>query len=209
LTAPSLEELEIASAGGAIAVYCLVIGLRSILVRKPFLISARWLQGVYFYLIGMMILPIIQNPPDPRLADKYIQFIPYPWGMPLILLVGVAFGCILFRGYFAFGVRDQPFSEGLLHSLKQMNLPYEKTPCAVSLPTLGVDLQVSVHWTGLGKLKTKQWGFGTTLSDIARGMNRYYETGAVSKVNLIYGIWPTILGLYFALRTGMLLLGFA
>jgi hypothetical protein len=189
--APSLEELEFASACGAAAVYFLVIGLRSILVRKPFLISARWLQGIWFYWIGVMILRIIQNQADP--------FIPHPWGMPLILLVGVAFGCLMFRGYLAFGVTEQSFSEALLNTLKQMNLPYEKTSRAVSLPTLGVDLQVSVQSPGFGRLKTNQWRFGTTLGDIARGMNRYYETGVVSEVNLTYyGIGNTILGLFFA-----------
>ncbi len=201
MKAPSLELLEIASTRGAIAVYFLVIGLRGILVRKPFLVSARWLQGIYFYCIGVMILSIIQNPPDPGLAGQFTRL--------LILLVGVAFGCFFFRGYFACGVTDQSFTEGLFLSLKQMNIPYEKTPCAVSLPTLGVDLLVSHYCGGVGKLKTKQWGFGTTLGDIARGMNRYYETGAVTKGNLICGIMYTIFGLFVAVMTGEALFRFS
>ncbi|MFZ5867382.1 MAG: hypothetical protein ACOYXY_15970 [Thermodesulfobacteriota bacterium] len=202
MKAPSLEELEWAAACGATAVYFLVIGLRSILVWKPFLVSERWLQGIWFYWIAVAILRIIQDPPDPGLADA---FIPYLWRITLILLAGVAFGCLLFRGYVAFGVTDQSFREAMLHSLKQMNLPYQETPSAVSITTLGVDLQVSVSWH-VGRLKTKQWGFGTTLSDIARGMNRYYEAGAVSKGNLTNGIAYTILGLCFA---GAALLRFA
>lgn len=111
------------------------------------------------------------------------------------------------RGYAAFGVTDTSFREGLLHSLRKLNLPYEETFSGVKLPTLGADLQVNIQsWAGTAELKVKERQFGTVLSDLVKEMNEYYQSSVGSQVNLHCCFFFTVVGVVFAM-IGVFLIG--
>ncbi len=61
---------------------------------------------------------------------------------------------------------------------------------------------------GTGQLKIKQRHFTVVLSDIVRGMNEYYQSGAVSKVNLTCCIFYTLIGVMMAVLAGGFLFAF-
>jgi hypothetical protein len=188
------------------ASFFLVIGLRGIVSKKPFLISARWLLALVVLGFSPAMLQAVMFP---RIAAGSVMVEAIRWLSPAVLIVVLIFLCFTLRGYSAFGVTDISFREGLLHSLTLLNLPYEETLSAVKLPTLGADLQVAVQsWIGSGQLKMKQRQFNTVLRDIVKGMNGYYQSGAVSKVNLTCCIFYTVLGVFLALLAGFFMFVF-
>jgi hypothetical protein len=194
---------------GAMASFFVAIGLRGIVSKKPFVISARW----SFILVLLAFAPgMLQFAEFPRIvggSGTLGMLVALRWLMPIMLIVVVIFLYLTLRGYTAFGVTDISFREGLLHSLKKLNLPYEETLSAVKLPTLGADLLVAVQsWIGTGQLKMKQRQFSKVLSDIVKGMNEYYQSGAVSQVNLTCCIFYAVIGMFLALLAGIFLFVF-
>ena len=179
------------------ASFFLLIGLRGVITKKPFLISAHWLLALLLLGVSSGMLQAVMLP---KIVVGAGMVKAIRWLFPAILIVLFIFLCLTVRGYIAFGVNDVSFREGLLHSLRKLNLPYEETLSAVKLPTLGADLQVTVQsWMGTGQLKIRQRQFGTVLSDIVKGVNEYYESGAVSKANLTCCVFYAVIGAFLAL----------
>lgn len=191
---------------GCMALFFLVIGLRGIIFKKPFLISARWL----FILVLLGFSPgLFQFAWLPKLSDGPGMLIALRWLIPAMFIVILIFLYLTLRGYTAFGVTDKSFREGLLYSLRKLNLPHEETLAALRLPTIGADLQASVQsWMGTGQVKMKQRQFSTVLSDIVKGMNEYYQSGAMSEVKLTCCIFYTVIGVFMAAFAGIFLFGF-
>ncbi len=160
----------------------LVIGLRGIVFKKPFLISARWL----FILVLLGFSPgLFQFLWFPKFSGGPGMLLALGWLIPVMFIVILIFLYLTLRGYTAFGVTDKSFREGLLYSLRKLNLPHEETLAALRLPTIGADLQVSAQsWMGTGQVKMKQRQFGTVLRDIVNGMNEYYQSGAIIRGEL-------------------------
>ena len=152
------------------ALFFLVIGLRGIIFRKPFVISGRWL----FVLVLCGFAPsTLQFAQIPRTGGGSEMIELLRWLIPIMLMVVAVFLYFTLRGFTAFGVTDVSFREGLFHSLKGLNLPYEETLSAIKLPTLEADLQVAVQSSiGTGQLKMKQRQFSTELREIVKGMNQ-------------------------------------
>jgi hypothetical protein len=189
------------------ASFFLVIGLRGVVSKKPFLISARW--SLIVVLLGFAP-GMFQFASFPGFAGGFGPMEVLRWSIPLMLIVVAIFLCLTLRGYTAFGVTDVSFREGLLHSLTKLNLPYEETLSAIKLPTIGADLQVAVQsWIGTGQLKMKQRQFRTVLCDIVQGMNEYYQSDTVSKANLTCCIFYTIIGGFLSMLAGVFLFVFA
>lgn len=113
-------------------------------------------------------------------------------------------------GYIAFGVTDVSFREGLLASLKKLNLDHEETMSILRLPTIGADLQVAVQsWIGTAQIKMKQRQFRRVLVDIVNNMNEYYQNSAVSKMNLTSCIFYVVMGVFLVVFAGVFLFGFS
>lgn len=192
---------------GMMALFFLVIGLRGLLSRRPFLISARWLLALLF--IGFcpaLVQPFaIQGSPVGSGAVEAMR-----WLLPALLIAVAVFLAFTLRGYTAFGVTEISMRQGLVHALEKLKLPHEETLSAVRLTTLGADLQVGLQsWTGTGQLKMKQRQFGKVLRDIVRAMNEYYQRGAVTEVNLNCCIFYTVIGAFMAVFAGVFLFGFS
>lgn len=131
------------------------------------------------------------------------------WLSPAMLLAVGIFLYFTLRGYMAFGITDVSFREALLASLGKLNLPHEETLAAIRLPAIGADLQVAVQsWIGTGQLKMKQRQFTGVLSEIVRGMNEYYQSGAVSKMNMTCCTFYAVIGVFLAVFAGVFFFGF-
>ena len=188
------------------ALFFLVIGLRGIVFKKPFLISARWL----FILVLLGFSPgMFQFAWLPKFSGGPGTLLALGWLIPVMFIVILIFLYLMLRGYTAFGVTDKSFRDGLLYSLRKLNLPHEETLATLRLPTIGADLQVSAQsWMGTGQLKMKQRQFSTVLRDIVNGMNEFYQSGAVSEVNLTCCIFYVVIGVFLAALAGIFLFAF-
>jgi hypothetical protein len=192
---------------GTMALFFLVIGMRGIVTKKPFLISARWLLFLILLGFGPGILQAVSLPTS---GDGSGPLAALRWMIPAILIVVLAFLSFTMRGYIAFGVTDVSFREGLLASLKKLNLDYEETMSILRLPTIGADLQVAVQsWIGTAQIKMKQRQFRRLLVDIVNNMNGYYQNSAVLKMNLTSCIFYVIMGVFLIVFAGVFLLGFS
>lgn len=180
-----------------VALFLLVVGLRGVITRKPFLLSSRWLLG----LILVLFAPAILEPflfPIPRVGDR-------GGGLnllnPAMFVILAVFMWLSLRGYVAFGVTDASFREGLLAALGKLQLPHEETLGAIRLPSAGIDLQVAVQsWIGVGQMKAKQRKGGGVLARVAAAMNEYFRSASVA---------TNVTGCVFYVVMGLLLLVFA
>ncbi|MGO9121837.1 MAG: hypothetical protein ACLQPD_30020 [Desulfomonilaceae bacterium] len=189
------------------ALFFSVIGLRGIVYKKPFVIRSRWFLILILLGFTPAMLPSI---PFSGLGHSSGHLMIVQWLSLAILLVVLIFLSFTLRGYIAFGVTDTSFRDGLLASLKKLNFPHEETLAMVRLLTIGADLQVAVQsWIGTGQLKMKQRQFAGVLSEIVRGMNEYYQSGAVSKMNLTCCIFYLVVGVLMLLCAGGFLFAFS
>src|SRR6185503_2804777 len=86
------------------------------------------------------------------------------------------------KGYVAFGVTNESFKAALHSALGKLNLPYTDLVSRIELPSIGADLQATVHsWSGTGELKVKPGKHRQMLRTIARDMNEYFRTAPESR----------------------------
>ncbi|HTY24942.1 MAG TPA: hypothetical protein VMC85_17560 [Desulfomonilaceae bacterium] len=191
---------------GVMALFFFVIGLRGIVSKKPFVISARWL----FIVVLLGFSPaMFQFAWFPKPSGGPAILVAIRWLIPVMFIVIIIFLYFTLRGYTAFAVTDTSFREGLLASLEKLNLPHEETLATIKLPTIGADLQVAVQsWIGTGQLKAKQREFSTVLRDIVKGMNEYYQSGVVTKVNLTCCIFYVVIGVLLGVFGGVFFFAF-
>ncbi len=172
---------------GIMAVFFLVIGLRGIITKRPFLLSNRWLLSMMFIIFIPVILPAFTFPSS-------IPFI-IKWLNPVIFTVVLVMMCFVLKGYCAFGVTDTSFRDALLTSLQKLNLPYEETLSSIRLTSIEADLQVSIQsWVGSGVIKIKQRDHRSQLTEIITAMNEHFR-GASMPMNLTTCIFYLIMGI--------------
>ena len=168
---------------GIMAVFFLVIGLRGIITKRPFLLSNRWL-------LSAMFIPVILS------AFTFPSSVPFivKWLNPVIFTVVLVMMCFALKGYWAFGVTDTSFRDALLTSLQKLNLPYEETLSSIRLTSIEADLQVSIQsWVGSGVIKIKQRDHRSQLIEIITAMNEHFRSSSVS-MNLTTCIFYLIMG---------------
>jgi hypothetical protein len=128
------------------------------------------------------------------------------------------------RGYWASGVTDASFREGLLAALKKLDLPYEesrsvtrlpsllpfrprassayeKSRPVIRLPTIGADLHVT-FWSEISStIKVEPHKFARVLEEIVKEMNDYYRSSNV-QTNKATGWYLLIFGAILTVLTG-------
>ena len=185
---------------GLMAIFFLVIGLRGILTKRPFLISQRWLLSIMFVAIVPTIL---------------LQFsLPFPgdfnfmsWLYPLAFGVILLMMCYQMRGYIAYAVADTSFREALLEALQKLQLPYEESLSLIRLTSIEADLQVSVQgWLGTGLIKVKQRAHRSVLREIVNAMNEYFRISSVP-TNMITCVCSVVIGGFMVIFTVSMLFG--
>lgn len=175
---------------GIIAVFFLVIGLRGIITKRPFLLSSRWLLLAMF----LAFLPGISMIFFPASSMPFIL----KWLNPIIFTVVLVTMYFTLPGYTIFGVTDTSFREALLAALQKLQLPYEEVLSSIRLTSIEADLQVSVQsWVGSGIIKIKQRKHRSQLTEIVTVMNEHFRTSSVS-TNLITCIIYLVMGILMA-----------
>lgn len=171
---------------GIMAAFFLVIGLRGIITKRPFLLSNRWLLSVMFIIFIPVILPAFTFPSSVPFIIKWLN--------PAIFTVVLVMMCFVLKGYCAFGVTDTSFRDALLASLQKLNLPYEETLSSIRLTSIEADLQVSIQsWVGSGVIKIKQRDHRSQLTEIITAMNEHFRRSSLP-MNLTTCIFYLIMG---------------
>ncbi len=172
---------------GIMSTFFLVIALRGIITRRPFLISSRWLLYLMFVVFIPTILLFIFLPVTSSFLLK--------WFNPAVFTVILVMMCIMLKGFSAFGVSDITFREALITTLDKLQLSHEETLSSIRLTSVEADLQVSIHsWIGTGMIKIKQREHRTLLTQIVLEMNTHFRMSATPS-NLTPCILYLVLGI--------------
>ncbi|RKU27296.1 hypothetical protein C6497_11125 [Candidatus Poribacteria bacterium] len=153
---------------GIMSTYSLVIALKGIITRRPFLVSNK----LWLYLEFVPFIPII----------LLFLFLPGPYLFLLKLFASAFFTvvlvlmCFVLKGFTAYGISDITFREALITTLDKLQLSYEESFSSIRLTSVDADLQVSVHsLMGSGMIKIKQREHKTLLTQIVSEMNTYFR----------------------------------
>ncbi len=172
---------------GIPAIFFLVIGLRGILIKRPFLISQRWFLSIMF----AIFIPIILQSLLLRLPNGFNLI---SWLNPLIFGFVLLMMCYQMRGYSAYAVTDTSFREALVEALQKLQLPYEESLSLIRLTSIEADLQVSIQgWMGTGLIKVKQRAHRSVLREIVNAMNEYFRMSSVP-TNMITCVFFLVMG---------------
>ncbi len=183
---------------GVMAAFFLILGLRGILTRIPFLLSNRWLLLVMLVgFVPCIIMPFFFRY-DMGLMD---------WLNPAIFSVVLVMMFFALKGYAAYGITDTTFREALLAALEKLQLPYEESLSSIRLTSIDADLQVAIQsWLGSGMIKIKQREHRSVLSKIAVEMNNHFSLSS-GPIKLITFIFYLIMGVFMVIGgIGMLYL---
>ena len=176
---------------GAMAVFLLVIGLRGLLTKRPFLFSARWLL---LFMVVIFLGPMAMLIRGPFLFSGPLQFM--DWLPVLMFPVMAVFFWLQMRGYMAFGITGKSFRDGLLAALEKLQLPYEESLSSIRLTLVEADLQVAVQsWMGTSQIKVRPGRHGPLLKKIVQAMNEHFRTSPV-ETNMISCVFFLILGIF-------------
>lgn len=179
---------------GVMAVFFLVLGLRGIVTRKPFVISSRWILGLFILAFTPNVaMSLLWPSPSTGGAISLMR-----WFLMTMLAVLLVFLFLSVRGYVAFAVTDTSLREALVASLAKRHLEFEEKLGALRLPSLDADLQVAVQgWIGTGQLKMKQRRASRALGGIVAGVNEYFRENVVAAklgVCVFYLIFGVLIG---------------
>ena len=171
---------------GSAAIYFLVVGLRGILTKRPFLISQRWFLSI----MCAIIIPTILLPSLLSFPGNFFM----RWGSPLMFGFILLMMCYQMRGYTAYAVTDTSFREALIEALQKLQLPYEESVSLIRLTSIEADLQVSVQgWLGTGLIKVKQRAHRSVLREIVKAMNEYFRISS-APTNMISCVFSVVIG---------------
>ena len=191
---PDIYDLIFPIMFGIMALFFLTIGVRGVLVKRPFLVSNRWWLGILF----VVFIPIILvNFLMPLSAGFYAM----NWAIPLILGLLLLRGWFHYRGYTAYAVTDTSFRDGVTAALQKLQLPYEESLAAIRLTSIEADLQVSAHWwMGTGIIRVKQRAHKSVLREVVREMNEYFRISSVPRNMISCAVYLgiSVIGIYLA-----------
>ena len=192
-----------AVAFGVAGVLMLLMGLRGLVTRRPFLFSGRW---ILFFTLAMflgMMVPSLSFPSSSPQPLQMMEWLPFLISLLFFLIMAVLLW-LQTRGYQAFAVTGKSFRDGLLAALETLQLPYEESLSSIRLTSVDAELQVAVQsWMGSAQIKVRPGRHGPLLKKIVQGMREHFrnatvETNVISCVlYLIFGI--LILGIVAAL----------
>ena len=184
---------------GVMAAFFLILGLRGILTRTPYLLSNRWLLLVMLIaFVPSIIMPFFFKINNMDLMN---------WLNPAIFTVVLVMMFFALKGYAAYGITDTTFREALLAALEKLQLPYEESLSSIRLTSIDADLQVAIQtWLGSGIIKIKQREHRSLLQKIATEMNQHFRlsSGPIKHVTFIFYV---IMGVFMIIGgIGMLYL---
>jgi hypothetical protein len=186
---------------GVVTLFSLVLGLRGILTKQPFLISSRWLFSLL--LIGwlpMLLQPLLM-PTFSSVKGQFWAFSLIPWFQFSMFIILLIFAWIALQGYMVYGITDASFREGLIHTLEKLEIPFEENLSGIYLSSMGANLRIAIQsWIGTAQITVRPRQFNGVLRDIVQGMSSYYQTANVS-LNLTTCYFYLILGAFLMIFT--------
>ena len=195
-----LYDVVFPIAFGIAAIFFLVIGLRGILTKRPFVISQRWFLSIMF----AVFIPTILQSLLLRLPNGFNLI---NWLNPLIFGFILLMMCYQMRGYTAYAVTDTSFREALIEALQRLQLPYEESVSLIRLTSIEADLQVSVQgWMGTGLIKIKQRAHRSVLKEIVNAMNEHFRISSVP-TNMITCVFLLVMGIFMVIFAVSMLFG--
>ena len=170
---------------GITAGFFLIVGLRGIITKRPFLISNKWMLWIMFIVIVANILHDLFLPSSTSILIKWLN--------PAIFTVVLVMSYFTLKGYVAYGIINTSFREALLTTLEKLQLPYKITLFTIRLTSVEADLQVSTQ-SGMGvQIKVKQRQHHSQLAEIVAAMNEHFQISS-SPVNLISCVFFVVMG---------------
>ena len=192
-----------AVAFGAAGVLLLLMGLRGLVTRQPFLFSGRWILVFTLAIFLGMMVPSLSLPSSSSQPLQMMDWLPFLISLLFFLIMAVVLW-LQTRGYQAFAVTGKSFRDGLLAALEKLQLPYEESLASIRLPSVDAELQVAVQsWMGSAQIKVRPGRHGPLLKKIVQAMKEHFRNAAVetNRIScvfyLIFGI--VILGIFAAL----------
>jgi hypothetical protein len=187
---------------GFFAIPFLIIGIRGVVTKRPFLVHLRhfvWIMSIPVLLLIAANVGLFFDKPFNNIPFNTFDFA----GISLLIafiafLLAYGIMCLLIwkqtEGYSVFGVTDESFQAALRSALNRLNLPFEETIFRLRLTSIGADLQASVQSSmGCAELMIEQSGHKSTLKSIAGAMNDYFKTEPC-KTNMRTNILYIIIG---------------
>lgn len=188
------------------AVGCMVLGLRQVITRRPFIVVAR----TTFWLSVLGFSPSIVN------ALLVFSMLSASDGSLFVLALLLLYAPVLYflwrqtAGYLLLGVNDETFRHLLQHALHREHLPFEESLARLRIPSLDLDIQATVQeWPGIATFSVKQPRHRAIQQAIAAHIRRDLAehprpaVGAVGPLLLVTGGMLALLMLAF---TGYMLL---
>jgi hypothetical protein len=202
------QLLSICSLSIVTAICFIVLGLRQLIWRKPFILSAR----AMFWLCVVSFSPSIFN-------VVWAVFMISSSNMSIILLSSLLIYIPLLyflwkqtMGFVFFGVNDETFRHLLHQALHSANLPFEETLSRIRLTSLNMDIQAAVQsWTGMGSLSIKQARHRLTLQTIVEAIRTELAATPIAASGtggIFYLIIGTMLFIFMAVFLGFMLSSF-
>ena len=180
---------------GIMAIFYLLVGMRGILTKRPFMISNRWflatILAVLIPSILLTVLPLLRSDPGTINWLNWLNALVFG---SILMVVPVLWYSL--KGYATYGVTDTSFREALIAALEKLQLPYEESLSAIRLTSIEADLQVSIQsWMGTALIKVKQRAHRSYLKEITNAMNEYFGMSSVS-INMTFCIFSLVTGVF-------------
>jgi len=172
----------------------LVLGIKGVVEKKPFLISSRWMWVIMLFLFAPLIFYSLFNIMDGGYFWLFILF-------SLMFIAPLFFMWRAMCGYTAFGVTNDSFRDAIHAALSVRSLAYEERLTEIFLKDDEVDLNVAVqNRIGTGMVRIKE-GHKETLRAIVAEMNKYFCDNKVAanlflcKMFIVLGLMMLIWGI--------------
>jgi hypothetical protein len=157
------------------------VGLRGILTRKPFLLSARWIWGVF--LVGLLphtvqplYRPVFGITVNPNAFLIVLHCLVVAFAVAALVLL------IKLRSYTVLGITNTSLYEGVESALERLNIPYEyeQNSSNIHLPSIGASLRLSKPSGGGSQIGIRPRRFNRVLRDVVKEMGSFYQNTNVS-----------------------------
>ena len=184
------------------AAFLVFIALRTLIGRRPLVISSRWL----FAFMCLAFLPSIAH--SIAMGFSFSQNLSMIlWMNPLITVTLLAFCWIQMKGYAVFAISDDYFREALLASAQSLGFSIEEKMSRLKIKETGHEIQVAIQgWIGTAQLKSTAKESNDAVRRIADGMTKYFQS-TPGKINYITSCFYLIMGAFMiAMSAWMFLL---
>lgn len=180
------------------AAFFIFVALKTLVCRRPIIISARWLFGF----TCVAFLPMIANSVNMAIDSKTVGMI--EWVNPVMFTVLLGFFWIQMKGYIAFAISDTYFRDALLSSAKSLEFTIEETMSRLTIKESGDQMQVAIQgWIGTAQLKPAGKGSAKSVQKISNGMAAYFNDTA-GKMNYLTSYFYLIMGGFMVLMAILL-----